>query len=108
MRAYPTLLGSLTFHGGMGGCRFFFFFLLLPLFLYIFFLLFFLFFSFSLTSYFLFCLFFFFYFFPIVLGILLFLPVLHVSDLNFHERRLPGFFSFFPELVLSDFHGGTL
>ena len=22
--AYPTLLGSLTFHGGMGGCRLFF------------------------------------------------------------------------------------
>jgi len=26
-RTYPTLLGSLTFHGGMGGCRFYFFFL---------------------------------------------------------------------------------
>ena len=24
-RAYPTLLGSLTFHGGMGGCRLFVF-----------------------------------------------------------------------------------
>jgi len=23
-RTYPTLLGSLTLHGGMGGCRFFF------------------------------------------------------------------------------------
>jgi len=31
VRAYPTLLGSLTFHGGMGGCRLFFFFLLLLL-----------------------------------------------------------------------------
>ena len=72
MRAYPTLLGSLTFHGGMGGCRLYFFSPSL---------------SFSFPRRREACFFFFFLFFSPELGV--------TEAQSFHRGRLVGVFLFF-------------
>ena len=82
-RAYPTLLGSLTLHGEMGGCRLGFFLLLLSFF--IFFLFFQLFRSFFLFLFllhvYLFCFICFLLFFPPYSARLIFLAELGVTDI---------------------------